>query len=65
MNERLDPEKETASWEDIMFSNMIQTEALAQIMVEKGLMTMEEFREKVEEVHKTFMEQHPNYKTSD
>lgn len=60
MGEKLDPNKETASWEDIMYSNMIQTEALAQIMMEKGLMTMEEFREKVEKVHKTFMKQHPS-----
>ena len=62
MGEKLDPQKETASWEDIMYSNMIQTEALAQIMLEKGLMTMEEFREKVEKVHKEFMKQHPSNK---
>ncbi|MGM0424021.1 MAG: hypothetical protein ACQEQX_03745 [Thermodesulfobacteriota bacterium] len=65
MSDRLDPEKETASWQDIMYSNMIQTEALAQILVEKGLMTTEEFRKKIEQVHKTFMQQHPHYKTSD
>lgn len=65
MGEKLDPKKEEASWQDIMYSNMIQTEALAQLMVEKGLITTQEFREKIEKVHKTFMKQHPGSKSSD
>ena len=59
MTEKLDPNKDMASWQDIMYSNMIQTEALAQIMVEKGVMTKKEFSEQVARVHKTFMKQHP------
>ena len=60
MGEKLDPNKEMASWQDVVYSNMIQTEALAQIMLEKGLMTKEEFSERVTKVHKTFMKQHPS-----
>ena len=59
MAEKLDPNKETASWVDIIYSNMLQTEALAQIMVEKGLMTKEEFNDRVQQAHKIFMKQHP------
>ena len=50
MGERLDPKKELATWEDVVYSNMIQ----------KGLMTKEEFSERVAKVHKTFMKQHPS-----
>lgn len=56
MAEKLDQNKETPSWQDIAYSNMIQTEALAQIMFEKGLITKEQFDERIEKIHKAFME---------
>lgn len=60
MNEKQNSKDENTSWEDVVYSNMIQTEALAQIMVEKGLMSKEEFSERVARVHRQFMKQHPS-----
>ena len=60
MAEKSDPNNELATFEDVIYSNMIQTEALAQIMVEKGLMTKEEYTERVEKVHRQFEKQHPS-----
>ncbi len=64
MEDRVDFQNESAAWQDVVYSNMIQTEALAQIMLEKGLMTQEEFNQRVEKVHKSFMKQHPAGDTS-
>jgi len=64
MAEKLDPNQEMVSWQDIVYSNMIQTEALARVMVQKGLMTREEFTKHVEEVHKAYMKNHPDGKIS-
>mgnify|MGYP006295917581 FL=1 len=62
MAEKLDPNQEMVAWQDIVYSNMIQTEALARVMVEKGLMTKEEFTKHVEEVHKGYLKNHPEGK---
>jgi len=45
------------SWEEVAYSNMIQGEAFLRILVEKGIMTKEEFVEKLREVHKEYMQQ--------
>lgn len=55
MGEKIDLNKEAPSWQDIVYSNMIETEALVQIMLEKGLMTREEFDNRVEKLHKAFL----------
>ncbi|ACV68913.1 hypothetical protein [Desulfohalobium retbaense] len=60
MAQKLDVPSAQTSWEDVAYSNMIQTEALAQLLVEKGILTKDEFSRKVEEIHATFMAQQPH-----
>jgi hypothetical protein len=62
MGEKIDPKTERAEWQDVVYSNMIQTEALAQLMVEKGFMTKEEYTQRIQKVHQQFMQQHPSAK---
>ncbi len=50
-------QQRTMSWEEVAYSNMIQGEAFLRILVEKGIMTKEEFVEKLREVHKEYMQQ--------
>jgi hypothetical protein len=42
MAEKLDP-KELVSFEELLRANMIQTDAVAQLLIEKGLITEQEF----------------------
>ncbi|MEF8889043.1 MAG: hypothetical protein V5A14_03270 [Desulfohalobiaceae bacterium] len=45
------------SWEEVAYSNMIQGEAFLRILVEKGILTKEEFVEKLKEVHREYIGQ--------
>jgi mannitol/fructose-specific phosphotransferase system IIA component (Ntr-type) len=55
MAKKLDP-KELVTFKELLISNSIEVEALAQLLVEKGVLTFEEIFEKLAEVKK-------NYKT--
>ena len=49
MAEKLDP-KETARFNEIMMANSIMVETLTQLLIEKGIITNEEFIAKLKEV---------------
>ncbi len=57
MTENQESQQRTMSWEEVAYSNMIQGEAFLRILVEKGVLTKEEFVEKLREVHKEYMQQ--------
>ena len=43
MAQKLDP-KETVTFKELLMANSIQVDALCQLMIEKGLITEDEFR---------------------
>lgn len=43
-------EKELVSFEELLRANMIQTDAVTQLLIEKGIITEEEFYAKLEKV---------------
>ncbi len=45
------PERESVSLEDLVYSNMVQTEAVTRLLVEKGVITPEELIDEVKDVH--------------
>ena len=49
MAEKLDP-KETARFNEIMMTNSIMVETLAQLLMEKGIFTNEEFFTKLKQI---------------
>jgi hypothetical protein len=49
MAEKLD-DKELVSFKEMLIANSIQVDALAQLLIEKGLITEEEFYGKLKEV---------------
>ncbi|MBA3016979.1 MAG: hypothetical protein KJ550_12475 [Proteobacteria bacterium] len=49
MAEKLDP-KETVSFKELLMANSIQVDAVAQLLIEKGIITKEEFFDKLKEV---------------
>ena len=49
MAEKLD-EKELVSFEELLRANMIQIDALSQLLIEKGLITEQEFYTKLKKV---------------
>ena len=53
-----EPNKRPATMEELFVSSLAQTDALAKLLIEKGLITREEFMEKISEergdVSKTF-----------
>ena len=49
MAEKLDP-KETARFNEIMMANSIMVETLAQLLMEKGIFTNEEFFTKLKQI---------------
>jgi hypothetical protein len=57
MTEDQGSQQRTMSWEEVAYSNMIQGEAFLRVLVEKGVLTKEEFVEKLREVHKEYMQQ--------
>ena len=46
MAEKLDP-KELVDFKELLMANSIQVDALCQILIEKGIITMDEFFDKV------------------
>ena len=51
MAQKLDS-KETVSWEELTYSNMMEQEALLRLLVKKGVVTKEEFLEEMRAVTK-------------
>ena len=45
------PEREPVSLEDLVYSNMVQIEAVTRLLVEKGVITPEELIDEVKAVH--------------
>jgi riboflavin synthase alpha subunit len=44
------------SYEDIAFSNMIQLDAMLELLVEKGIITRDEYSLRIEKVHREYLE---------
>ena len=47
-----DPQTKALTWDEIAYSNMIQHEALISMLLEKGVITKEEYLDKVKQVTK-------------
>ncbi len=50
MATKLDPQKELTDWEEISYSNMIQHEALLNLLFAKGIITEDEYIDQVKKV---------------
>jgi hypothetical protein len=55
MARKLD-EKEFVSFKELLIANSIQVDALAQLLIEKGLLTEQEFLTKLKQVHGEYQE---------
>ena len=53
MAKKLDP-KEIVSFEELLITNAMEYEALAQLLVEKGILTFDEIFNKLKEVKKNY-----------
>jgi len=49
MGEKLDQDQ-VVTFEELLWANMYQTDALAQLLIEKGIITKQEFYQKIKEV---------------
>jgi len=56
MAEKID-EKETVSFEELLMAQMIQIDAISQLLIEKGLITEAEFFSKLKEVQAQYKKQ--------
>jgi beta-N-acetylglucosaminidase len=61
MAEKLDP-KEIVSFKELLMANSIQVDAIAQLLIEKGIITNEEFFAKLKQVQSEYKS---NIKTDD
>ena len=50
MAQKLDT-KEAVSWEEISYSNMMQQEALLRLLVNKGIVTKEEYLDELKQLN--------------
>ena len=55
MAEKLDP-SELVSFKELLMANSIQVDALAQLMIEKGIITQEEFFIKLKQIQLEYQE---------
>ncbi len=53
MAEKLDP-KETVTFKELLISNMIEIQAAVQLLVEKGIITEQEFYSKLKQVQSEY-----------
>jgi len=53
MAEQLDP-KELVSFKELLMANSIQVDAVAQLLIEKGIITTEEFFAKLKQVQSEY-----------
>ena len=56
MAEKLDPNKELTTWQEISYSNMVEQQALLSLLLEKGIITREEYMDRIKLVHKEIQE---------
>ena len=49
-----EPDKRPATLEELLVSSLAQTDALAKLLIEKGLITREEFMQKISEERATY-----------
>jgi hypothetical protein len=49
-----EPDKRPVTLEELLVSSLAQTDALAKLMIEKGLITREEFMQKISEERAMF-----------
>ena len=49
-----EPDKRPVTFEELPVSSLAQTDALAKLLIEKGLSTREEFMEKISEERATY-----------
>lgn len=56
MAEKLDPNKELTTWQEISYSNMIEQQALLSLLFEKNIITREEYMDRIKLVHKEIQE---------
>ena len=47
-------DKRPVTFEELLVSSLAQTDALAKLLIEKGLITREEFMQKISEERKTY-----------
>jgi hypothetical protein len=52
MAEKLDPNEELTSWQEISYANMVEQRALFSLLLEKGIITEKEYMDRVKLVHK-------------
>jgi len=59
-----EPDKRPVTMEELLVSSLAQTDALAKLMIEKGLITREEFMQKISEERATYQKLlHPTRRT--
>jgi type IV secretory pathway component VirB8 len=49
-----EPDKKPVTFEELLVSSLAQTDALAKLMIEKGVITREEFMQKISEERTTY-----------
>ena len=49
-----EPDKRPVAMEELLISSLAQTDALAKLLIEKGLITQEEFMQKISEERATY-----------
>ena len=49
------PDKKSVTLEELLVSSLAQTDTLAKLMIEKGLITHEEFMQKISEERATYL----------
>jgi hypothetical protein len=49
-----EPDKRSVTMEELLVSSLAQTDALARFLIEKGLITREEFMQKISEERATY-----------
>ena len=49
-----EPDKRPVTMQELLVSNLAQTDALAKLLIEKGLITREEFMQKISEERATY-----------
>ena len=52
MAEKLDPNKELTTWQEIAYSNMVEQQALLSLLFEKNIITKKEYMDRIKLVHK-------------
>ena len=49
-----EPDKRPVTMQELLVSNLAQTDALAKLLIEKGIITQEEFMRKISEERATY-----------